>query len=331
MLWGRNDQSVTANSTTTKESSNGAPIGTYALVKGSGQGPNAIPMDANAHFGNTSPGSRASVDVAMFGNTTIGAFIPGMAIGVFAVNTTSMNINGGGLAGQQGGAAVGVVTYSGTGYLANTANFIPTPTNGGTGGIVNAVSNSVGKIVSFNLANTGSGYNTNPTLTIPAPALIQVGANATYINATANVIMTSSAQYFQVNDHITYVVSTGNTAIVGLTGNTSYYISFANSSALALTNTTGGANLQLTVNATSTETGHNLKGDTATGYVDINAVYPQVAHAGWVVRREGTGGRAGRVHFETLVAAKTIGLSGTTATGSVGAASPASNTVDTNI
>ena len=32
--WGRNDQAVTANSTTTKETSNGAPIGTYALVNG---------------------------------------------------------------------------------------------------------------------------------------------------------------------------------------------------------------------------------------------------------------------------------------------------------
>jgi hypothetical protein len=32
--WGRNDQSVTANSTTTVETSNGAPIGTWALVNG---------------------------------------------------------------------------------------------------------------------------------------------------------------------------------------------------------------------------------------------------------------------------------------------------------
>lgn len=30
------------------------------------------------------------------------------------------------------------------------------------------------------------------------------------------------------------------------------------------------------------------------------------AHAGWVLRKEGTGGRAGRVHIETLVAMKSI-------------------------
>lgn len=84
--WGRNDQSVTANSSTTVETSNGAPIGTYALVKGSGNGDTPISMDANAHFGNTSPGSRASVDVAMFGNTTANAFIVGKAVGVFGVD-----------------------------------------------------------------------------------------------------------------------------------------------------------------------------------------------------------------------------------------------------
>jgi hypothetical protein len=33
---------------------------------------------------------------------------------------------------------------------------------------------------------------------------------------------------------------------------------------------------------------------------------PGVPHAGWVLRREGTGGRAGRVHYEVLVAASSI-------------------------
>ena len=31
-----------------------------------------------------------------------------------------------------------------------------------------------------------------------------------------------------------------------------------------------------------------------------------VTHPGWVVRTEGTGGRAGRIHYETLVAASSI-------------------------
>lgn len=94
-LWGRNDQSVTANSTTTKETSTGAPMGTWALVKGD----QVNRTDgANAHFGNTSAGSRASVDVAMFGNTTANAFIYNAKVGVFgydAAETQAERADGG--------------------------------------------------------------------------------------------------------------------------------------------------------------------------------------------------------------------------------------------
>jgi hypothetical protein len=304
MQWGRNDQSVTASSTTTKESSNGAPIGTYALVKGGKTGTANVSFDANAHFGNTSPGSRANVDVNMYGNTTIGAFVNGMAVGVFGVNTSVMQS-------VSGNVIFGYVTYSGTGYAANTANFTPTPTNGGSGASINAIANSTtqaGKITGLNIVAAGSGYIKAPTLAIPAPAAIQVGANSTYVNASANVLLVASANsLFQVNDHLTYVLNTGNTSIVGLTGNTQYYVSFVNSSALALSAAPGGANIQLTANGSSTELGHHLQGDTATGYVDVSEAFPQVTHAGWVVRREGTGGRAGRVTFETLVAMGSLG------------------------
>lgn len=80
-LFGNKDNPVTANTTTTKMSSNGAPIGTAALVmKGGG---------ANAHYGNTS-GTRASTEVNLFANTTQNAFVSGKAVGVFAVNSASM-------------------------------------------------------------------------------------------------------------------------------------------------------------------------------------------------------------------------------------------------
>lgn len=79
--WGRNDTSVSANATTTKVTSNGAPIGTHALVKRGG--------GANAHFGNTS-GTRASTDVTLFGNTTANAFINGVAVGVFGLDASEM-------------------------------------------------------------------------------------------------------------------------------------------------------------------------------------------------------------------------------------------------
>lgn len=88
--WGRNDQSVTVTNVTTKETSNGAPIGTHALVKSGGGNTSVRVNGANAHFGNTSSGSRANVDKTMFGNTTQNAFIPGVAVGVFGVDMNEM-------------------------------------------------------------------------------------------------------------------------------------------------------------------------------------------------------------------------------------------------
>jgi hypothetical protein len=53
-----------------------------------------------------------------------------------------------------------------------------------------------------------------------------------------------------------------------------------------------------------------------------------VAHAGWVVRREGTGGRAGRVHYETLVAMGSLGAQ-TAAYGTPATTADSNSTEDT--
>jgi len=414
--WGQNDQSVTATSSTTKETSTGAPIGTYALVKGSGNSnTNPIPMDSNAHFGNTSSGSRASVDVNMFGNTTFGAFIPGMAVGVFAVNATMMQTTG-------GNVVIGVVTSGGSGYQAN-ATVTLTVTNGGASAVVNAHANTStnpGRIDSLLISTKGSGYITPPTVAIAAPAAINIPANTTTIpvpasnNITANttgvvnnaLLITTANTYWSVGNRLYYGVPTSNTAIPGLTANTYYYVILANTSAIQLANTPGGTLITLSPSGSSTETHtvtgdasfvkvtsansywqvgdrfyygvptsntafggltgnsyyyvafanttgikfantatganitfgaasiptaaspetHTIKGDTATGYVDVNSVLPQVAHTGWVVRREGTGGRAGRIHYETLIASGSIGANTTaSSTDVVGTATVQSN------
>jgi len=316
--WGRNDQSVTANSTTTKESSNGAPIGTYALVKGD----QVNRADgANAHFGNTSLGSRAYTDANMFGNTTVGAFIANKAVGVFAVNATMMNVTG-------GNVDIAFVTFGGSGYAANTANFTPTPTNGGTGASVNAVANATtsnGHITSINIVAKGSAYVTAPTLAIPAPANVNITANSTgFANGTVagagnSAFVQTNNSIWQVGDRLYYGVPSANTPIAPLSGNTYYYVSFANSTVIKLANTATGANIIITDTRVlgAAET-HTLTGDTATGYVDVNAIYPPVTHAGWVLRTEGTGGRAGRVQYETLVAMGSLGQNTVSSTGVVG-------------
>lgn len=303
MQWGRNDQAVTANSTTTKETSTGAPIGTYVLVKGDVV--NRVD-GANAHYGNTSAGSRASVDVNMFGNTTMGAFIANQAVGIFGVDTTEIAV-------AAGNIAQAYVTFGGTGY---TANAVVTLTYNGSSNAtaVNAFANVSagvgGKITSLKIAQPGSTYVTNPTVTIAAPSAINITANSTgFSNTNDTILITTANSKFQANDRLYYTVPTGNTPIAPLSGNTYYYVSFANTTAVKLSSTLGGANIDITdARTTATAEIHTFTGDTATGYVVVNGGQNKgISHAGWVVRREGTGGRAGRVHYETLVAMGSLG------------------------
>lgn len=302
--WGRNDQSVTATNVTTKETSNGAPIGTYVLVKGDQV--NRV-NGANAHFGNTSAGSRAGVDKNMFGNTTVGAFIPGKAVGVFGVSANEMG-------NTQGGIALTYITSGGSGYGADPAVTL-TLANGTTNTTaVNATASTSGatrgRVTGLNINVAGTTYVTNPTVAIAAPAAINIVANSSGFSNTNDVLVVSSANSrFQVGDRLYYAVPTGNTPITPLTGNAFYYVSFANSSTLAISTTSGGSNINITdARVTNPAETHTIKGDTAAGYVTVGGTHGRaVSHAGWVVRTEGSGGRAGRVQYETLVAMGSLG------------------------
>jgi hypothetical protein len=307
--WGRNDQSVTANSTTTVESSNGAPIGTYALVKAGG-GNTSVRVDAaNAHYGNTSAGSRANVDVGMFENTTISAYIPGVAVGVYGVDTTEMGLTTGSSNGLYR------VTSGGTGYGANavvTLTFANGVSNvSAANSTVGTTGTNAGRVTAFtsNVSITGI-TGANPTLTVAAPGAINITANSTgFSNTTDTIVVATANSKWQVGDRLYYAVPAGNTAIAPLTGNTYYYVSFANTTTIALSATAGGANVNIT-DARTTASGetHTIQGDTATGVLIVTGAKRQgAAHAGWVLRTEGTGGRAGRVQMETLVAMGSLG------------------------
>ncbi len=92
--WGRNDQAPTANSTTVKETSNGAPMGLSAYVKGGKTGLAANSSHStNSTFGNTSAGSVAAIDVGLFNNTTPSAFVFGQCVGTYGVSATEMSNN----------------------------------------------------------------------------------------------------------------------------------------------------------------------------------------------------------------------------------------------
>ena len=313
--WGRNDQAVTANSTTTVESSNGAPIGTYALVKAGG-GNSSVRVDAaNAHYGNTSTGSRAAVDSGMFENTTLNAYIPGAAVGVFGIDANEMSLTT--------GSSNGIyrVTSGGTGYGANavvTINFSNSTSTyanvSAANSTVNSTSNA-GRVTALTGNSTITGIIGAVSLAIAAPAAINITANSTsFANGTvagasnSSFIVASANSRWQVGDRLFYGVPAANTPIAPLTGNTYYYVSFANTTVIKLATTATGANINITDTRVlgAAET-HTIQGDTATGVLIPSGAKRHAAHAGWVLRTEGTGGRAGRVQYEVLVAMGSLG------------------------
>lgn len=74
-----------------------------------------------------------------------------------------------------------------------------------------------------------------------------ITANTTGFSNTSDVLFITNANTnFSVNTRIYYTVPASNTAIAGLTANTYYYVSFANTSAIALSTTAGGSNVNIT-------------------------------------------------------------------------------------
>lgn len=235
---------------------------------------------------------------AFYGNTTPWFDNSKQAAGQFAVDSTEARVGSGGL-------AVATLTFAGSGYAANAA-----VTVSGTGTANTTAAG--GRITALTVNSAGSGYTSNPTVAIAAPAAINITANSVgFSNTTDTIAISTANSKFVAGDKVYYAVPAGNTAIAPLTGNTFYYISFANTTAVVLAATKGGANVDITDDrVTATGEVHTLQGETATGAISISGGETKGATAGWNIRTEGTGGRAGRVQYECLVAMRTIATDG---------------------
>lgn len=174
---------------------------------------------------------------------------------------------------------------------------LPSSGNGTGSGLKTIVSNtrnagSSNATIEFRVINGGYGYTANPTITITAGSN-STGTGATFTGVTlkdtttfvysptlinyapyypvtetfnANSSVNSTSDFITIannvfanNDRVLYTTSAGNTALTGLTNNTSYWVVSANSSGLKLSTTRGGANINIT--ASTTESGHNLYKD----------------------------------------------------------------------
>lgn len=220
-----------------------------------------------------------------FGNNTVSAYVSGLTVGQFGVDPTEISVSNGALVSF-------TITNPGSGYTANAA---VTVSGNGT---ANAEANSTGRIQIVNIEASGNGYSATPTVSIAAPTAISFNANSA-VDGTLEFI-TLSGNVLQDGDYITYYTATGNTVLTNLTNNSPYYVVSSNSTGVKLSSSRGGTAINLTKGLT--ETGHFLKGETATAAAVVSGLSGKGFHAGWVVRKVGTGGRAGRVQYETLVA-----------------------------
>ena len=254
-------------------------------------------ISAPAQFNQAPTRTNANL---MYGNNTLSGITNNEIIGMYAIDNTEMAVTG-------GRVVEGVITFSGSGYLSNAAVAFSS-NNTGSSAVANATANASGRVSAINISTQGSGYSTSPIITIDAPAAQTFAGNtsAVTVGNTTNtgwISLGSNRAFFVNNDIVTYLVAASNTALGGLTNNTTYTVQTINSTAIQLLVSVGGAAVNISSVPTSAQAGHSITGETATGAVSIGGTKVKgVAHAGWNIRTVGTGGRAGRVQYETLVA-----------------------------
>lgn len=316
-LWGNNDSKTASG--TVAIAANGLVTGTSSSLAAEARVGDFITM-ANTDYMITAITNATSAQVVgPLQNTSVtaqsdGAYIlsekpryvllddgvhgtAGWTNNVFGVDATEVNVS-------NGAVREAVITFAGSGYSSNATVTV----SGGDGTTAVAANAFVsgGRVTQIKFSNNGIGYTQLPTFTVSAPSLIVFNGNTAVNNSQDTIALTSANTKFAVGDKVIYAGNTLSTP-AGLTDNGTYYVSFANTTVIALSATPGGANVDITKAAgdTTTAAGATLLGETAVA-VPVLSGKKIDAHAGWVRRTVGTGGRAGRVQYETLVAMGSI-------------------------
>ena len=122
-------------------------------------------------------------------------------------------------------------------------------TNNGNTALTGLSNNSFYFVLSSNtsgiILTTESG-NTDAKVAITQASNVATFNSNTSVNSTEDFIsITNANTLFANGDQVRYITGAGNTAVSGLTNNALYYIRYANSTTLALSETVSGANVDI--------------------------------------------------------------------------------------
>ena len=178
---------------------------------------------------------------------------------------------------------------------------------------------SGGKVTGITITGVGSDYQSAPTITVAAPSgtgSLNLTSSSVLIVADDEIVVPAAFYaVIETGEAVTYAQG-GSGAQADLTDGTVYYLiksATANKISLATSaeNAVAGTKIDLTAVA-SGGTAHSFTGGTATATATLGLGADgdddsrDMAHIGWVKKTVGTGGRAGRVHYETLVAGSSM-------------------------
>lgn len=244
----------------------------------------------------------------LYGNTTPSVYTTDATIGLFLVDAAETNAGG--------DKVVDVsIIQGGSGYVeAPGVSF----TGGGGSSAAASATVSGGKVTNITVTNTGSSYETVPTVVVQIPVLTVPTAN---VNASTDVITYTG--YAQANGAALLFRKGAGAVIGGLLDANTYYVTPVNGNTFKLATSAADAANNITIDLTTTGSSGQyfeiVGGVRATAVADkglgqddgTNTGETTIAHAGWAIKRVGTGGRAGRVQWETLVALANTSTDGT--------------------
>ena len=192
-----------------------------------------------------------------------------------------------------------------TGGSSNVGNNSQTLT-GDTAAATATVSGGV--VTGITVTDVGSDYQSTPSVTVEVPKMT-IPTSA--VNASSNVI-TFAGHGLSDTDQITYNQVGGGTLMTNVTNGQTVFVRDKTDDTFKIAATSGGTAINI-------GTGHSAQTFTiVTGATTATAVAStglgndgdsnttELSHVGWVKKTVGTGGRAGRVQYETLVAASSI-------------------------